>query len=279
MLMVASKSAEQEFGWLPALEKLCSATLQPTHQPTPHTTMNHKLRLAVVADEGISPPAAEMHVRLLQWWLQIPESQTILNLTPPVLPDQTPIQPAFTAPDSLLLLRYDLGHPSADQQATAAELFPRQGLLRCKSPQWISHTRLPDIPNLLHLHAIISPVELQHDALLQTIRLAQAGETRLTIVPWTDTDRTTDTTQDLTEQIRLQLLQTDYRTLPHGLQITAPTCQLNRCLPDQPRDDEFRIVLIPAGLLTDCETTAHDLKMILGQPSVALLILPEPDSE
>ena len=55
--------------------------------------------------------------------------------------------------------------------------------------------------------------------------------------------------------------------------------QLDRCLPDQPRDDEFRIVLIPAGLLTDCETTAHDLKMILGQPSVALLILPEPDSE
>ena len=34
-----------------------------------------------------------------------------------------------------------------------------------------------------------------------------------------------------------------------------------------------------AGLLTDCQATAHDLKMILEQPSVALLILPEPDSE
>ncbi len=241
--------------------------------------MNHRLRLAVVADDGVSPPAAELHVRLLQWWLQIPESQTILNLTPPVLPDQTPIQPAFTTPDSLLLLRYDLVPQSACQQATAAESAPHQGTLRCKSPQWISHTTLHDLPALLHLYSIISSAELQQDALLQTIRLAQAGETRLTIVPWTNTDHTTDTTQDLTEQIRLQLLQTDYRTLPHGLQFTAPICQLNRCLPDQPGDDEFRVVLIPAGLLTDCETTANVFKMIFGQPSVAVLILPEPDSE
>ena len=207
-----------------------------------HTSMNQISRLSLVTPAG-NPSISGSVARLLQNWLPFSEPLPLLQL---------PAQPQNSRNSPL----------SADSQPNSTE--------NC-------------IP---HIIAAASAAELQTHIIEQAVRIAVAGACRLTLTPLANSPNagTSSTRVNLQpeieaeQQIRMKLIQTDYRTLQHGLQITPPVSSFGDILNHLSDNSPLTVLLISTLDLACTEQQQQGLAQMLHIPGLAILAA-EPDHE